>query len=128
MKKNVTSTVLQFKDIRGRKGRCRIEIFEQHPWTVVLVTDLNTGPSVTNAAEEIATAICEKYPLLNIDRTVWVEHYEKIQGWRKLDTFDLVRFTWHGRCAADPEWQASCREQVEDLIGGVLCEYQTSHC
>ena len=94
-----------------RAGRCRVRVFraaEAPDHAVVLVTDLgdgNPGPSVTNAAEEIATEVLRRYGL-DPARTLFVEHYDgRTPGTAATarrdgaEDFDRVAFT----VAADPD-------------------------
>ncbi len=75
-------TVLDYPaGVYPRAGRCRVRVFraaEAPDHKVVLATDLgdaNPGPSVTNAAETIATAVHRRY-VLEPACTLVVEHYD----------------------------------------------------
>ena len=120
-----------------RAGRCRVRVFaaaEAPGHTVVLVTDLgyaNPGPSVTNAAETIATEVHRRYAL-DPGRTLVVEHYDgRVPGTAGRDRrdgvedFDRVAFTISADrdgsvCLTDPHWRPLRKAAVESLVGGRL--------
>lgn len=120
-----------------RAGRCRVRVFraiEAPGHVVVLVTDLgdgNPGPSVTNAAEEIATEVLRHYDL-DAARTLFVEHYDgRTPGTPAThrrdgtEDFDRVGFTVtadpDGRVRLlAPDWRPLRKASVEALVGGRL--------
>jgi len=101
-------------------GRCRLQIYG----SLVIATELpdNPGMSITNAAEEIATQVCETYEIYPQFLT-WIEHYLHEDS-RLEETYDLVRFTWDQDHFIKPCWQRMTHEQVqlsiEDARVGVL--------
>jgi hypothetical protein len=115
-----------FKDALKRSGECLIRVYELGSRVVVIATDLDEGPSVTNAAEEIATQIVEQF---NIDpeRLIWVEHYPRKDTRAKPGTalgeeYDFVVFEWDGDHFRNPDWTYSNRLEIEELVGEVLEE------
>lgn len=65
----------------------RVRIFENPPFTVVLLTDLddaNPGCSVTNGIEWAVAAVLEKWRALNRARLVIVEHYDDREKIRRI--------------------------------------------
>lgn len=101
------------------ESHCRLRLFRHDGRHVVVLTEPegNSGTSVTNAAEYLATRITDHF---NLDptTTVWVEHYGP---WREGgETFDFVTFTWHGHRACRPEGQRVKREEVEQVVGEPL--------
>jgi len=124
----------------SRPGTCRIHIFNAADGTtVVIATDLdeeNPGPSVTNAAEDIASQVCLRYGL-DPERTVFVEHYDDrfrgvmngqlveahsgCFGRENGESFDWVTFPQrHGWEFGEPAWKHATKAQVEALIGQKL--------
>jgi len=106
--------------ITGRKryhggSRASLDFFETEDGTVVILTELpdNPGMSVTNASEELATAITQRYRLAPA-RTVWIEHHWASEH-READTYDAITYTWHGRTASHPRWRPIPVSEVYDL-------------
>lgn len=107
-------------------GRCRVDhrlIGANPPYGVaVVVTELadNPGPSITNAAEVIATAAAAELGL-EPGRMIYIEHY----GPRAShgDTYDLVMFSWErtpaGWVASSPGWKHLRIDTAENLAGMV---------
>jgi len=118
---------------QGTGGRCRIRVFlpeEERDAAVVVCTELtnNPGPSVTNAAEQIAAEVVLGHRLLTL--LVWIEHYEDGAGGTPEDqhTFGLVIFSGYEitrrapylgeeRLAiGHPTWKPLDRQSVEILV------------
>jgi len=81
-------------------GRCRLQI----NGNLVIATELpdNPGQSITNAAEELATQVCQQFEISPLS-LMWIEHY--IHEDSELEeTYDLVLFTWDGDRFIDPRW------------------------
>lgn len=119
-------TQFRFKDCFKRPGEYRIRVFERGRKVVVIATDLDKGPSVTNAAPELATQVITHF---NIDpeRLIWVEHYPRQDTRAKEGTaigeeYDLVFFEWDGEQFRHPAWTYSNRRAIEELIGELLDE------
>lgn len=87
---------------------------------------LEEGVSVTNACEELATAVRNE---LGIDFDYWIEHYPE-RGSKSLlgdESWDFVRFIYNpGQTFGmhhirldyrEPEWQHTTREAVMALLG-----------
>lgn len=83
---------------------------------VVLVTELadNTGTSITNAAEGLATEICEKYKI-KFKNLVWIEHYPDSGLYD--ETFDMVTFEVIGGRLYNPSWKRISKDKAYDLMG-----------
>jgi hypothetical protein len=116
----IRGTIFGFEDALRREGRIRLRIYELPQKTVVIVTDLDKGPSVTNAAEEIATQVVSSFGI-DPERHLWFEHYprEDIRSGKSSggEEYDLVTFTWDGEKFTDPRWSYSTQQQIEELIG-----------
>jgi len=107
----------------------------------VIATDLddeNPGPSVTNAAEAIASQVCARYGL-GPEHLIFVEHYDDrfpgvvngrlvegnsgsgSFGRENGESFDWVTFPqrrdWD---FGEPTWKHATKAQVEALLGQKL--------
>ncbi len=86
---------------------CRLRVYESWAGMVLLASELadNPGPSITNSAEALATALAERYGI-DAGRAVFIEHYDQAsyRGLRREPTFDAVSFTWAGGRALMPRW------------------------
>lgn len=79
----------------------------------------NEGTSVTNAAENIATAACKEYEI-PFDELVWIEHYVNLSGTfadeKDGETFDQVFFQVDGDHLAHPKWRHIGRVEAGDRL------------
>ena len=100
---------------------CDIEVHQRSDGKYVFVaTELpdNPGTSVTNYAEQLATAMRTQYVLKPGD-VIWIEHYPAAKDRRKED-FDLVRFLgMEGDSFRTPVWTRITQHAVDELIAGV---------
>ena len=100
---------------------CDIEVHQRSDGKYVFVaTELpdNPGTSVTNYAEQLATAMRTQYALKPGD-VIWIEHYPEAKDRRKED-FDLVRFLgMEGDSFRTPVWTRITEQAVNELIAGV---------
>lgn len=99
---------------------CDIEVRQGSDGKYVFVaTELpdNPGTSVTNYAEQLATAMSRQYGLKPGD-VIWIEHYAEAKDRRKED-FDLVRFlATEGDSFRTPVWMRITEQAVNELIAG----------
>ena len=96
--------------------------------SAVILTELpdNHGQSVTNASEVIAAAAADRFGL-DPSNTVFIEHYQVVQGDPEHDTFDFIEYrgrpgdTWVGGrrigFLGEPRWSPAGRPAVEQLCG-----------
>lgn len=84
--------------VRGMRqlAVCRIEAIRLVDGrAVVIVVELpdNTGTSVTNACEELATQVCQQLGI-DVRQLVWIEHYGFASCFdpQRVRTYDLVTF------------------------------------
>lgn len=118
---------LHYSGYHGCRSFCRVRVYEGEGTPpvppVVLATecDNNTGTSVTNRIEVIATQMYRLLERPPAGITV-IEHYEDRAFIVALppikETFDLVTFTW--TCyqgAIDPRWLPLTKAQVEEILG-----------
>lgn len=115
-------------------SRCRVRVYERTGGGLIIVFseltgDLvylgeNTGTSITNRAETLATAWRRRYPGRAM---TFVEHYpargahwQRDHGvvWQFGETFDLVRPNWSNaeQCYANVTWRHLGRAALEALI------------
>jgi hypothetical protein len=128
-------TKFSYTGFHGCASFCRLRVFKRDAGAVVVMTETgdNSGTSVTNAVEEVATQACERYSL-NPHNTIFIEHYPDSRepsrdGHRRPDAifeehFDRVTFASIARegvnwSLAVPQWKRMAREQVERLTGKV---------
>lgn len=113
-------TIFAFTDSLKRSGRCRLRVYQIPGRTVVIATDQDIGPSVTNAAEEIATQVVHQFRI-DPERLLWVEHYlrEDTRAGQSSggEEYDLVTFVWDGKQFVQPHWTYSTQRAIEELIG-----------
>ena len=83
---------------------CALRIRQTSTRDLVLVTDLglDTGTSITNAAEHVATLVVHQYGL-RPTRLVWIEHFPRSLTGKA--TWDLVTFDWDGQRFSRPAWR-----------------------
>lgn len=116
---------------------CFIEIYAHEKVTVVIATEPDydtedSGTSITNRAEHIATRVCQQHNIEMI-KLVWIEHYDRQVKIGKKETWDLVTFTrektpvrgyWEyprGQMVfTSPKWQPLSEEQKDRLVTGDL--------
>ncbi len=108
----------EYEAINGFDAICEIRVYEHQGKTVVVATDLDVGPSVTNNVERIASLLRQQ----GIEWDVFCEHYfdRADTDVRGKETFDWVTFTWSGEIAHHPQWRPGSREQLEAFIGGAF--------
>ena len=124
MAKNITRIdipVFAFRYWHGRLGECRLRLYKlAGKRAIVVATELNTGVSVTNAAEFIHAKATKHFDL-SPDNTLYIEHYA--EGRELLDvvipdggitgTGEEVKFS-------GVHWKPIPRVDVEKLIGEEL--------
>lgn len=62
----------EYKGFHGCESVCNLEIHQN----LVIITERedNEGTSITNMAEQLATAICDEFDI-NPHNLIWIEHY-----------------------------------------------------
>ncbi len=141
---NQIDTKFEYLGIGGCASHCRLRVFKHGGGVVVVMTETgdNTGTSVTNAIEDVATLVCERFSL-NPQQAVFIEHYPDSRtpardGHRRHDAmfeehFDRVTFASITREGVNwdlsmPQWKRMAREQVERLTGIVWeTEYEPAN-
>ena len=112
----------EFPGLRGCRSWCRLTVVELRDGRTVVVAserEDNPGTSVTNAAEQLATAVVMTF-CLDPDKLVWVEHYPaegphaKREDW-DLVTFKIIRTKREFLTFTDPDWRPMRRADWQDL-------------
>ncbi len=100
----------------GHDANCRVRIFsKENGQTVVLASqdDLQTGQSITNAAELIAEEVVRKFKIKPKD-LIWLEAYQEQD--RALIQMVQFEVTEDGKFR-DPVWQPLSNAEFESLTG-----------
>ncbi len=101
----------------GRMSTCHLRVYRlANNVAFAIATELaeNRGPSITNSAEALATAVVREYDL-DPDKTHFIEHYT-----HEPETYDLVSFTWKDGLACCATWKPTSKEVIEHSIGASL--------
>lgn len=127
--------IFEFLGYGIHPSRCGLKIIRfQGKAPIVILTDIGMGTSVTNAIEDIATAVYKAYFTADTppESIVWVEHYPpRGKGQNSLDkeTWDRVTLQWHperpiwqqGRVVGngsfyDPDWARITEEEAYGAV------------
>jgi hypothetical protein len=103
----------EYRALNGCDAVCEIRVFQHNNKTIVVVIDVDVGPSVTNNVEQMATLLRRS----GIEWDAFCEHYFDRLDHEREETFDWVMFTWEGERAVKPDWKPGSRQQLEALIG-----------
>jgi hypothetical protein len=103
----------EYRAINGFDAICELRLYRHQGKTIVVATDADVGPSVTNNVEVIATLLQQQ----GIAFDLFCEHYARDAIANFEETFDWVTFTWQGENAVHPDWRPGSREQLEAAIG-----------
>ncbi len=104
--------IYNYKGLGVHDSKCEIFI----NGNVVFASELvdSAGTSITNAAEDIATDICNEFGI-KFKELVWIEHYPE-RGMYD-ETFDLVTFEVIGGRLYNPSWKRISKDKAYDLMG-----------
>lgn len=114
----------RYRGLHGCDSVCRLELIRlTDSRTVAIATVLpeNPGTSVTNVAEHLASAICDKFAI-EPGKLVWIEHYACNDSARTKSerTYHLVTFT---RRPLEPvKWSATVLRYQPDGWPGCFIE------
>lgn len=89
-----------FKAQGRQSSSCFVKILSDDGEHMILFEDINSGMSVTNASEQLATEITEELQL-NPDDCRFFETYQQYE----YDTFDEVTYKWKDGKAYDASWK-----------------------
>jgi hypothetical protein len=109
-----------YKGFWGCDSCCDIEVHWRTDGKYVFIaTEVpdNPGTSVTNFAENLATAMRRQHGLKPED-VIWIEHYPEAED-RRRESFDLVRFAVEGDSFRSPVWTRITEQAVDELITGM---------
>lgn len=103
----------------SEKGLCQLRILQDGERTTVIATEIamNTGKSVTNAAEAIATQAARTFRL-DPTKTRFIEHYSKesFEGRNGTEVWDEVVFQWsETEEAHTPRWRRLQPQEIAAL-------------
>lgn len=111
----------KFKVTLNRESVCWLRVWKNQEEVVVVATELsdNTGPSITNASEELANEVCKVFELKDPDKIIWIEHYPGTPSF--TEHFDQVTFSKYisGNefFLISPVWKYIKGEDVGLLVG-----------
>jgi hypothetical protein len=112
-------------------SKCRLRIYQSKSMpNIVICSDLDeddTGTSITNSCERVATLIWNKYKNSYLlpssghlgNQFIFIEHYpHKVRlGYRKQqESFTLVQFNWNVNKFTEPRWSPITSDAVLNLI------------
>ena len=112
-----------YPGFHNREAWCDIEIYRYRQYDLVVCRQRwdNSGTSVTNRVELIATQVCRDWDL-SADRLVWLERYPVSAGiQRQEETCHLVRFGSFDveEGFSDPRWGRLLVEEAQQFIAGL---------
>lgn len=118
-----------YTDALGRRGRCYLQVFEARgslPLAIACEVPDNPGPSITNAAEDLATQVWQQLLPHAREGIRFVECYVDPPhadragdaGGAPAARFDEVLFRLDHDRLHSPRWRHLSRAEVEAWIGG----------
>ena len=94
-------------------SKCEIDLLGK----VVIATQLPIsdmpGTSITNAAETVAKAVCDKYAI-KYTELIWIEHYKEDDI--DIDDYKLVKFDIKNEILSNPNWKKISLKTLADII------------
>ncbi|YAF99299.1 MAG: hypothetical protein AB3A66_28060 (plasmid) [Nodularia sp. CChRGM 3473] len=121
----------QQRNPRMWDSKCRLRIYQAYSMpNIVICSDLDeqdTGTSITNSVENVATLIWQKYKEQELspssghlgNQFIFIEHYpyhNKADWNDEEETFCLVQFNWDGQRFSKPRWSPLTPDVVFALI------------
>ena len=99
----------EYKGYGRVPSKCRVKIFSDDGENFICFEDIGEGTSVTNASEQLATEIVDKFGLLPLSCRFF-ETYSQYD----YDSFDEITYQWsatHGKWEAKrPDWIPASEE------------------
>lgn len=121
----IVNTTYQWHGSNSTLAHCGLRIFPRTGKKVVILSEMdsNTGISVTNDIEHLATLVLRDYDL-HPNFTIWIEHYSP-HSYRhtpddELETYDLIQFNWNDNRFSAPRWCRLTYDEVNALCGQQL--------
>ena len=118
----------EFKGLNSTASFCLLSIIQNYRGKVlVIATDpgdkTDSGTSVTNAAEQLATQVCAEFkiPFAQLEwieryvRTASIHQYQEGEDWNFEQTWDRVRFNVRGGKLVGPSWQPVDKAEINDI-------------
>lgn len=104
----------EYKGFGRVPSKCRVKIFSDDGETLICFEDFGVGTSVTNASEQLATEIVDKFDLNPTDCRFF-ETYSQYNH----DSFDEITYEWsslHGQWVAkEPDWRPAS-DEIKNLF------------
>jgi hypothetical protein len=105
VKRSYRQTTFHYTGYNTIPAKCGLEIHQNHKECVVILQELpdNTGASITNAIEKLATQVYSRYLQGVEPETIqWIEHYtENVGG----EDHYLVKMGFKRGRFVNPSWQ-----------------------
>ncbi len=99
---------------------CRVRVFQPHPeQTVVVLSDMGIGASITNSIEYILLPIAQKFGVDAVT-TLWIEHYPCHRASDPDVEFSRIHPTIRVGNRVAVTWSPLSRNQAEQLCGSSL--------
>lgn len=107
--------IYEYQGFHNSEAFCRVRVFYGHR-DIVIIEELeeNSGTSVTNMIEVLATQLLDKYNLTR-GSVLWIEHYGYSTG-SIVPSWSIVTFDWNGVLYCHPEWRHIEGEDVKKLL------------
>ena len=116
--------VTAYKGFWNSDGHCRLRVYRTDAGGVVAIaTELpdNPGTSITNLAEQLATAVFQREEVSGPEHFTWIEHYPKRNIGKDVrpESYDLVTFDFDPgyRRFSHPRWRRIDQATLERLVG-----------
>jgi len=116
--------IYEYNGFWNCKAKCGIDIEKKKDHCVVMLTELddNTGTSITNAYEQLATEIynAKLKSEYTPQQILWVEHYPDRghSGGSPMfeESFAEVTMRWDGHKFSTPQWIHIRPNEIKNLI------------
>lgn len=98
-------------EIRGfgiHPSRCKVYVQLVGGITYFCFEDIGIGTSVTNASEQLATEMVEKYGV----SPIYARFFETYSYPREKRTLDEIEYVWIGNKAGNPRWKPSNATEI----------------
>ena len=107
--------------LRDYKGK--VLVLATDPGGRRSVDQADSGTSVTNAAEQLATQVCAEFkiPFAQLDwieryvRTASIHRYQEGKDWNFEQTYDRIRFKERGGRLVGPSWQPVDKTEIDEI-------------
>ena len=106
--------IYTYKGFHGCESKCELEIISN--LVIARQTPENTGTSITNTAEHLASMVCNDFHI-DPKQLIWIEHYpERGDQHPYPESFNLVSFNIdEDGIFSEPRWVRISKAVVEAL-------------